>query len=310
MGREGGAANRLVGSDLRLNLKRRLDVDALWMRSDKEGLGSGQAWRGGVNYDSPFMNYVLSYTSLGKGFRDEVGFAPRLEVDILETSGAARLRPTKGKGFILEYRPELAYTRFTKDAIGFETERLSPTLHLDFADASTVQVSYRVNEEVLTAPFRVRPTYSIPVGRYRYEDGDVQFSTTRSRRLALNGAYRFGEFWNGRRHGVTAGTRVRFNAELATTVAYSRDTVDLPGSSFDTDLLSLRIDGSFSTRMFLNAFIQYNSVNEEVVSNVRFNFTYRPLSDIYVVLNETRPTSSNRVPSRSLVLKMTRLLSF
>ena len=111
--------------------------------------------------------------------------------------------------------------------------------------------------------------------------------------------------------------RVRASEKLATTVSFSRDTIDLPGGiSFHTDLASLRVDASFSTRMFLNAYVQYNSVTRQWLSNVRFDFIHHPLSDIYIVYNDTRyqnglePLRGGPVPTRALILKVTHLLSF
>jgi hypothetical protein len=75
--------------------------------------------------------------------------------------------------------------------------------------------------------------------------------------------------------------------------------------------MSLRVDGSFSTRMFVNAYIQYNSLTRQVFTNLRYDFIHHPLSDIFIVFNETRSTGGNRTPaSRALVLKVTHLLSF
>ena len=88
-----------------------------------------------------------------------------------------------------------------------------------------------------------------------------------------------------------------------------RDAVSLPGGRFTTDLIQLRADASFSTRMFLNAFVQYNSQTRETLSNIRFNFLHHPLSDLYVVFNETRPAAGAR-PSRALIVKLTHMLSF
>jgi hypothetical protein len=91
--------------------------------------------------------------------------------------------------------------------------------------------------------------------------------------------------------------------------------VDLPDFvTFDTALASLRVDASFSTRMFLNAFVQYNTVTHQVSTNVRYQFIHHPLSDLFVVFNDTRLTdgfpTSAQAPSRALVVKLTHLLSF
>ena len=126
--------------------------------------------------------------------------------------------------------------------------------------------------------------------------------------MAFTGEYRFGGFYNGTRSGFTAGGRVRFSTKLATTVSVSRDVIDLPdGVSFDTNLASLRVDASFSTRMFLNAFIQYNSVTRQVSSNIRYQFIHHPLSDIFLVYNDTEGLGDLLVgpQSRSLIVKYT-----
>ena len=92
------------------------------------------------------------------------------------------------------------------------------------------------------------------------------------------------------------------------------DTVALPeGISYRTTLASLRVDASFSTRMFLNGFVQYNSVTRQVSSNIRFDFIHRPLSDVYVVLNDTHvvdPVVPGVTDTRAVIVKVTRLFSF
>ena len=310
MGREQGPeANRLVGSDVRI-ITRRLDLDALVMRSTKTGVGSGLSWRTGLIYDTDATRYAASYTSLGERFRNDLGFMPRQAVDIATASVARRFRPEATYRVVREYRPELRLDRFTKDGLGVETQTIGPTFNIDFADGANFTVSGRLNQEVLTAPFRIRPGSFIPVGEYRYRDGEVDYFSNRARPVSVNGAYRFGDFWNGSRRGYTTGARVRVSERLATTVNYSRDTVDLPGATFTTNLVTLRVDNSFSPRMFLNAFIQYNSVTGQVVSNIRYNFMHHPLSDLFVVYNETRSTTGGVPASRALIVKLTHSLNF
>lgn len=51
----------------------------------------------------------------------------------------------------------------------------------------------------------------------------------------------------------------------------------LPEGHFKTNLLTTRVQYGFSTTMFLNALIQYNSSANQWSSNVRFNIIHRPL---------------------------------
>ena len=141
--------------------------------------------------------------------------------------------------------------------------------------------------------------------------GAIDYAGANANAVSLVGGLRFGGFYDGTREGVTAGIRVRSSAKLATTLNLSHDIIDLPAASFNTTLVSLRVDGSFSTRMFLNAYIQYNSVTRQVFTNIRYDFIHHPLSDLFIVYNETRSTGGNLAPaSRTLVVKVTHLLSF
>jgi hypothetical protein len=59
--------------------------------------------------------------------------------------------------------------------------------------------------------------------------------------------------------------------------------------------------------MFLNAFIQYNSETDAWLSNVRFNLIHRPLSDVFIVWNETR---AQGLTARSVIVKYTHMFAF
>lgn len=310
----GDISNRLVGSEARFSPSRSFTVDALVMASEKTGFDSGSAWRTGVQYDPGLTSYSFNYTSLGQTFKDDLGFLPRVGVDILTASLLQRIRPKSTARVVREFGANLAYNRFSKGGVGTETANVSPSLVLEFNDASKLAFFPTHNEERLAVPFRpqgIPPGRAIPVGRYSFDNGEITYLGANARRVSFVGGLRFGGYFDGTREGVTGGVRVRTSAKLATTLNVSRDTIDVPAATFDTTLVSLRVDGSFSTRMFLNAYIQYNSVTRQLFTNVRYDFIHHPLSDIFIVYNETRSTGGNPTPaSRTLVLKVTHLLSF
>ena len=84
----------------------------------------------------------------------------------------------------------------------------------------------------------------------------------------------------------------------------------LPEGEFTTDLIGTRLLYAFTPRAFFNAFIQYNADTRQLSSNIRLNITYRPLSDLYVVYNDTRDGGRKEVVGRSLVIKLTRMVDF
>jgi hypothetical protein len=310
----GDVSNRVAGGEVRFNLKRSLNLDGMFMVSDKTEVGTDVAWRAGLTYDPGKTATSFSYTYLGDQFRDDMGFVPRLAVDILTASVMRRMRPEWSSHAVREWRATLPYSLYLRNGIGVETQTIAPSLTAEFHDASTAVLTFQHNEEYLSAPFRPQgmpPGYSIPAGRHLFETVDLTYTGNNSKRIAPVVGARGGGYYDGERAGATAGARVRFNAHLATTASVIRDWIDAGGTSFDTTLASLRVDGAFSTRMFLSAFVQYNSTTKQVSSNIRFDFIHHPLSDLYIVYNDTRGVSGLALPpTRSLTVKMTQLFSF
>jgi hypothetical protein len=125
--------------------------------------------------------------------------------------------------------------------------------------------------------------------------------------LSVSAGLDAGEYWTGSQKVVNGGLRFRLNEHLAASADLTRNIIDLPQGTFAANLARFRLDWSFNPRMFLNAFVQYNGEADSWVSNIRFNLIHRPLSDIYVVWNETRQSDDTR---RALMLKYTHLIAF
>jgi len=99
------------------------------------------------------------------------------------------------------------------------------------------------------------------------------------------------------------------NYRMNTSFSYSLNNIDLPQGSFNTNLLTTRVNYSFSTSVFLNALIQYNNDSRQWSSNVRFNVIHRPLSDFFLVYNERRDSISGDLIDRALIAKVTYMIS-
>jgi hypothetical protein len=80
-----------------------------------------------------------------------------------------------------------------------------------------------------------------------------------------------------------------------------------------THLTGARVVYTMRPTMFTTALLQYNTGVSAVSANIRLRWEYRPGSELFVVYNEQRDTVATPLPdlmSRSLVVKVTRLLRF
>ena len=62
--------------------------------------------------------------------------------------------------------------------------------------------------------------------------------------------------------------------------------------------------------MFLDTLLQYRNDVKQFSANVRFNLIHRPLSDFFIVYNESQFTDGTQPAGRGLVVKYTQMFSF
>ncbi len=118
-----------------------------------------------------------------------------------------------------------------------------------------------------------------------------------------------GSFYDGDKDSYRAGFQFQPGYKFGAELSWNHEDVTLPSGDFTTTLTTTRLRYSFTTAMFLNALIQYNSSLREISSNIRFNWIYKPLSDLFLVYNERRATTGE-VVERALIAKLTYLFDF
>ena len=161
----------------------------------------------------------------------------------------------------------------------------------------------------LIDPVQIQGIELLP-GDYDYSDYSARFSTDATEIVSGSASLTWGEFWDGTRTSFNGAIAIKPNEHLNIGLSYSRNQLALENGSATTGLVGSRIVYGFTSRIFLNALLQYNSTTREVSSNIRFKYNYRPLSDFFIVYNDRRDTSSNLPIERSLIVKFTRLFSF
>mgnify|MGYP003720723237 FL=1 len=99
--------------------------------------------------------------------------------------------------------------------------------------------------------------------------------------------------------------KLRLGARFNTQVAWERNDLDLPGGAFVTNLARLRVNYSFTTRMFVQALVQYNDRARLWSSNLRFGMLSDANTGLFIVYNEIEGIDRFIPPGagRSLTLK-------
>ena len=314
----GDGYNRLVGADANFRFFNNLNVYGLVARSLSPVLVTGVAGndltsRAGFQYRNDRIETRLSYTLTGSRFNDELGFIPRVGIGRTDAYMGPHFRPQRISRWIREIFPHYQLINVTRADDGAFDSRYSD-YHLPFAfqNGGLLETGMNANTEVLTRPFVINRARNITIdpGRYDYNDYFMTIRTNSSARISVTSRYGLGEFYDGYKHAYLVGTTVRMSAAFNVGATVQRNTISLPDGAYTTDLVTGRLNYSFSTRMFLNALIQYNTDAHEWSSNIRFNIIHRPLSDVFVVYNDRRDSGSASLLDRALIAKVTYLMAF
>ena len=67
----------------------------------------------------------------------------------------------------------------------------------------------------------------------------------------------------------------------------------LPAGDFTANILRQRFALALTPRLLTNVFLQYNDLTDVASLNVRFNWTYRPGSDVYLVYTQRWKTAAS-----------------
>lgn len=135
------------------------------------------------------------------------------------------------------------------------------------------------------SPIATRGKYLF--GEYRFNEGTIGFTSNNRKRLNGSVDLGTGQFFGGTRHTIRTSLQWRYQPRLLMSVNYTLAAIDIPeiGRS-NVQLLGLRTEYSLSTIMYLTAFLQYNTQQENMNVNIRYQWRFRPMSDFFIVYSE------------------------
>jgi hypothetical protein len=299
----------VAGGDIHLNLRQAIDIFGFVMASETSGARSGAAGRASFAITQRAYSADVAYTNISPEFRNDLGFISRGNIGLVSWDAARHFRSTQPDARLRVLSFGTLGERFDDSSHStLNSRRVRAYSRQSFADGGSSNANVDSNYERLLQPFQVSRDVAIAPGEYRFIQAIGGYTSNPSNALSFSADVTAGEFYSGTIRGLAGSLRWRLNTNLSTSTSIEANDVDLPEGAFDTQLARFRVDYSFSTRMFLNTFVQYNNATSSWLTNVRYRFMYRPLSDFYVVYNDVR--TAGRLDQRTLAIKHTLMLAF
>ncbi|MGE3958871.1 MAG: DUF5916 domain-containing protein [Vicinamibacterales bacterium] len=256
--------------------------------------------------DTKWQTYA-EFSQIEPNFNDEVGFIPR--TGIRQTKVHLERNPRPG-GLIRVMEPMINVIYITDMNNRLLTRRNHQMVGTRFQNGAYLNIWWNHWFDQIDQPFNVQ-TVTIPRGTYKYDEFSFTFNSNPARRIYEQFTFSPQTYYGGTRTDVSGTLGLRMNARASAEYSIQRNDVEGPWGAFVVNLSILRVDLALSPRQTIRTLSQYNSLTRQLSMSVRYNFIYKPGSDIFVTYDELQTDTLGRPigRNRQFVLKTTYLLS-
>ena len=173
------------------------------------------------------------------------------------------------------------------------------------------QISFGVDEQFVKLSRTFDPTNTggvkLPAGsEYSWKRANISFASD-TRRLfyyTVNGG--LGGYYNGNR--ITFGTSLNYRVQpygsISVLASYNDISLPDPYSSARLLLIGPKLDLTLTDKIFITTFAQYNDQIDNFNLNVRFQWRFAPVSDLFIVYTENSYASDFTNKNRGLAVKI------
>jgi hypothetical protein len=302
--------NRTLGFEANLAPHPFLRINSYLAGVDDDASGSDWAGRVWAGWRDAFWNLSAGIKRVGEDFVPRVGFVRRRGVQQSYATAGVHIRSASTR-WLNEVGP-YAEADYVTDLDGrLLTRTLTGAVNVSYRAGGSFGVQVEETFERLERDFSVRPGATVPAGDHLFRSAALSLRSSSGRPLWASLRLSTGGFYNGDRTSVSVSGQLRANYRLTFDFSAERNSVSLPGADdFTANVYRGRAVFAASTRFFTSAFLQYNALTDEVVSNVRLNYIHAPLSDLFLVYTERSDRTGASPPDRLLSLKVTKALAF
>ncbi len=250
-----------------------------------------------LSFPNDWVELDLGMNDVQANFNPEIGYIRRTNARRYSAELQFNPRPKFIKfARNLEIKPiEISYyvnsATNEMESINYEWRPMG----IKFKSGEFIELNVQHNFDRLTESFDILDTIIIPVGDYWDNRMEVQFSTYSGRKLYASIDASTGEFYTGRRNEIEADLAWNANKHWNFSGSWTKNYLYMPEGDAIATEISGRVSYAYSPKLYSGLFGQWNSEDEEVLINFRFNWIPKIGSDFYFILNQELSTADDKI---------------
>jgi len=247
--------------------------------------------------DQRGFTYGTSLQTVGKDFKPELGFERRQ--NYVREGHRYRYNWFPGPSSpLFRHGPQFrGETYWNRSEWNIETLNWGLSYSLVWKNSYSLEGAFKPQYEFLTEAFELSDEAMIPAGSYRFNSVEIEGTTQQIKPYSTSVQFETGTFYDGWRTSIALEPTANVSNSLELTGSYEFNTISFKdrNQAFNVHLASLNVLYMYSTKLSVSALIQYNSLDEQFLGNVRFRYNPKEGVDLFIVYNDLLNTDLNRV---------------
>lgn len=256
---------------------------------------------------------------VGEDYRADVGFVPRVQnynsetgeyvyksYWRLEPSVTFRHYPKKGK--INYIAPSIYFSEYYDENFVPTETKLSGNLSIKQDNQGLFKLSASYNQVRLLFDTDITFSGNTPhtAGFYSYNNVTAEYESSPAQLLYYRLKLNYGEYYTGHIFSSNATVSFRLQPRFKLSTSFEYNSIYFQEKYNDVQLLivSPRVDFQLNKKMFFTTFVQYNTQVDNININARFQYRFKPMSDLFVVYTDNYDSNVFGIKNRALVIKL------
>ncbi|MFM1928913.1 MAG: hypothetical protein RL387_241 [Bacteroidota bacterium] len=264
---------------------------------------------GNLQYSN--KKWILSWQHeiVGNNFNAEVGYIPRNNYVKINPSVTRLFFPDKGN--VLSHGPQFLTSYYFNTALEQTDHTKVFTYLITYRDKSTLSGVIQNDYVELLAPFDPTRIGKQPLEahtKHQWNTVGFDFISAPQHRFTYTLSSRTGGYYaDGKLFSLTAnvGYRIQPYVNIDISSTYNHIDLPMPWGKNNFLLVGPKVDITMTNKLFFTTFFQYNEQTTNINFNTRFQWRYKPASDLFIVYTDNYYIGPVFVKNRAVVLKFT-----
>lgn len=280
--------------------------------------GKDQFYKWGIRYTTKKLVALYSASTQGDNYYQDMGFLQRVDNYDAVRDTTIRIGYTgqtisadfnlfpKKTGKLLYSTISLMNQLYLNNDLSFNESATSIAYRMTYNGRSELSFEWSNTVLDLLFPYSFTEDVPLPAKMYQFNSLEVSFRSDGRKKLNYEIGGSYGEFYNGTRSAISLSLKYRQQPWGNFGVNFNYNDLQFPDPYGDAQIVLIgpRIEVGFSRNLFWTTFLQWNTQGDNFNINSRFQWRFKPMSDVFLVYTDNYGIELFAPKSRALVLKV------